>query len=55
MDKNQPLQALYELQTVAERFGGKYAKKVLVTANPIGQVYLDRAEEMEIEVRQMTR
>ena len=45
------MDALYELQTVADRFGDKYSKKVLVTARPLGVVYMERAEEMGIEVR----
>ena len=42
---------MYELQTVADRFGDKYSKKVLVTARPLGDVYMERAEEMGIEVQ----
>lgn len=45
--------ALYELETVANRFGGKYAKKVLATAQPLSQGHMRRAEEMGIEVRVM--
>ena len=45
------LHALYELMAVADHFGGKYARKVLVATHPIGDVYLKRAEEMGIEVR----
>lgn len=51
MGSEQALHALYELQTVAKRFGDKYSKKVLVTARPLGDVYMERAEEMDIEVR----
>ncbi len=51
MGSNQTLHALYELETVTRRFGGKYAKKVLVTAQPLGDIYLERAEELGIEVR----
>lgn len=51
MASSQALHALYELETVAGRFGGKYAKKVLVTANPLDEVYMERAKEMGIEVR----
>ena len=51
MDAKQALHALYELETVAGRFGGKYARKVLVTAKEIGEIYRERAEEMGIEVR----
>ena len=43
--------ALYELETVANRFGGKYAMKVLATAQPLSQAHMRRAEEMGIEVR----
>ena len=49
------LHALYELDTVANRFGGKYCKRVLVTATPFGKVYLERAAEMKIEVRVVTK
>lgn len=45
------LPALYELETVAKRFGGKYAKKVLVITSEIGEAYMDRAKEMGIEIR----
>ena len=41
--------ALYELDTVAKRFGGKYAKKMLVAGQEITEGYLLRADEMEIE------
>lgn len=51
MGAQQSLYALYELDTVARRFGGKYAKKVLVTAKDLQPVYLERAAEMGIEVR----
>lgn len=51
MDKGKALQPLYELETVATRFGGKYAKKVLATLYPLKGVYKERAEEMNIELR----
>ena len=51
MDDGQALEPMYELLTVANRFGGKYAKKVLAIIHPLKQVYLDRAQEMGIEVR----
>lgn len=51
MEGQQALHALYELDTVARRFGGKYAKKVLVTAKSLADVYISRADEMDIEVR----
>lgn len=42
--------ALYELDTVASRFGGKYARKELVTAGEIDPHHRQRAEEMQITV-----
>ena len=51
MGSQQELNVLYELETVASRFVGKYAKKVLVTAKDLGGVYLERSKEMGIEVR----
>lgn len=52
MGPSKALHALYELETVANRFGGKYARKILVTSRPLADVYLKRAEEMGIEVEQ---
>jgi hypothetical protein len=43
--------ALYELSTIANKFGGKYVKKVLVISKEISEVHLLRAKEMGIEVR----
>ena len=43
--------ALYELETVANRFGGKYAKKILSTAQEPSAAHVRRAKEMGIEVR----
>ena len=51
MGASRILHALYELETVAQRFGGKYAKKVLVIIDTIKPVYQNRAVEMGIEVR----
>ena len=51
MGAHQTLHALYELDAVARRFGGKYARKILVSAKELGDVYLERAAEMGIEVR----
>ena len=51
MGADASLHALYELETVAERFGGKYARKVLVSAKNLEPVYFKRAAEMGIEVR----
>ena len=43
--------ALYEIETVATRFGGKYAKKVLVAPQGMNKSHRIRAREMNIEVR----
>ena len=53
MDSNKALNAMYELETVARRFGGKYVKKVLAIMKPMGRVYQERAKEMGIEVWDM--
>ena len=45
--------ALYELETVARRFGGRRGKKILVTGQKMSAGYAKRAEEMDIEVRCM--
>jgi len=42
--------ALYELETVANRFGGKYAKKIMVAGLGLTAGYAMRASEMGIEV-----
>ncbi len=42
--------ALYELHTVAMRFGGRYVKKELVAGQGVSQGYLLRAEELGIVV-----
>ena len=51
LDTNGKLHALYELETVAQRFGGKYARKVLVVRHEFGSVHEERAGELGIEVR----
>lgn len=43
--------AMYELQTVTERFGGKYARQMLVVNKPLTRGYQLRADEMDIEVK----
>lgn len=55
MDGDQALHALYELETVTQRFGGKYAKKVLVICDSLKEVYHTRAKEMGIEVWEMAK
>lgn len=55
MNYTQILHALYELDTVAKWFGGKYCRKVLVSAKPLSKIYMERAGEMKIEVRVVTK
>lgn len=43
--------ALYELDAVVSRFGGKYIKKVLVLSKELSRGHALRAREMGIEVR----
>ncbi len=43
--------ALYELETVARRFGGRRAKKMLVVGQELSAGYAKRAQEMDIEVK----
>ena len=45
---------LYELETVANRFGGKYATKILMVTKNVAPGHLRRAKEMGIEVRRMS-
>lgn len=48
MSAQKTLHALYELETVAKRFGGKYAKKLLVSTTCISGTYAERAREMGV-------
>lgn len=43
--------ALYELQTVADKFGGKYAKKAIAAPQGLNDTHTLRAKEMGIEIR----
>lgn len=43
--------ALYELQTVADKFGGKYAKMVIAAPQGLNDTHSLRAKEMGIEIR----
>lgn len=45
--------ALYELDTIAEEMGGKYAKKELVVGEAVSEVIEKRAKQMNITVRVM--
>ena len=49
-NRPQILSALYELDTVACRFGGVYAQKELVILNDVATVYKSRAESMGINI-----
>lgn len=42
---------LYELDAVSQRFGGKYAKKVLMAPQGLNKAHRKRAEEMGIEIK----
>lgn len=44
------LHALYELDTVGKKFGGKYARKILMVTNEIYGSHAERAKEMGIEI-----
>ena len=50
LNNQEKLGALYELDTVSRRLGGKYAKKKLVVSREFGDIYEERAGEMGIEV-----
>lgn len=43
--------AIYELETVARKFGGKFARKMLVSVKNMSPVDKERAAEMDIDVR----
>ena len=43
--------ALYELETVADKFGGKYARKVIAAPQGLNDTHALRAKEMKIEIR----
>ena len=51
MSKADVIGALYELQSVADRFGGRYCRKELVMVDEISPVSIERAKEMGIEIR----
>lgn len=51
LNADKTLYALYELGIIARRFGGKYARRVLVAPQGLHPVYMERAAEMGIEVR----
>ena len=49
MEGNAALNPMYQMDTIASRFGGKYARKMLATRERISDVHLERAESMNIE------
>ena len=51
LSSGQAQEAMFELEAVTAKFGGKFAKRVLVVSNDIGNVAMERAREMGIEVR----
>ncbi len=50
---NTGLYALYELETIARQFGGKYVRKILAVVQNPGKVNTMRAKEMGIEIRRI--
>lgn len=50
MEGNASLDPMYQLETIASRFGGKYARKILATRQKIDGVYAERAEAMKIKL-----
>lgn len=50
MDGNASLEPMYQIDVIASRFGGKYARKVLATREKIKGVYAERADEMRIKL-----
>ena len=42
--------ALYELETVARRFGGRYVRREMIAGQHMTEGYEARAEEMGIQV-----
>lgn len=51
MTSGEAMQAMYELDTVAKRFGGNFSKKVLALSQALRPSDVARAEEMNIEIR----
>ena len=50
MEGNASLDPMYQLETIASRFGGKYARKIFATRETIDSVYAERAEAMKIKL-----
>lgn len=50
LNANKAMQALYELSTVAKRFGGKYSKMTLATCMLPRPTDIERATQMNIEI-----
>lgn len=50
MDGNASLEPMYQLDAIASRFGGKYARKILATRDQIDGVYAERAAAMKIKL-----
>lgn len=50
MDGNASLDPMYQLDAIASRFGGKYARKILATRDQIDGVYAERAAAMKIKL-----
>ena len=50
MQEGAVLKPMYELDTITNRFGGKYAKKMLVVREEVTDVYKERADKMKIQL-----
>jgi len=50
MDGNASLEPMYQIDAIASRFGGKYARKILATRERVKGVYAERAEAMKIKL-----
>ena len=51
MQEGAVLKPMYELDTITNRFGGKYAKKMLVVREDVTDVYKERADKMKIKLQ----
>lgn len=51
MLSGEAMEAMYELDAVAKRFGGKYAKKVLALVQQLRPSDIERAKEMNIKLQ----
>lgn len=50
MTNNDALRGMYELDSIARHFGGKYTKKAMAVLNPLRDVDVERAKAMKIKI-----